>query len=46
MEETKMFAADTAQNVPTIQITSPAAFATITEGKVSVEVKVRRKMER
>ncbi len=43
MEETKMFAADTAQNVPTIQITSPAAFATITEGKVSVEVKVEAK---
>ena len=42
-EETKMFAADTAKNVPTIQIISPSAFSTITENKVSVEVKVEAK---
>ncbi|MBI4995269.1 penicillin-binding protein [Candidatus Peregrinibacteria bacterium] len=42
-EETKMFTALTAQNTPTIQIISPAAFSTITEDKISVEVKIEAK---
>lgn len=39
-ETTKMFNAETAKKAPTIQIISPAAFSTITDLEIPVEVKV------
>ncbi len=38
-EKTKLYSAKTADSVPTIQITSPAAYSTATEQKVNVSVK-------
>ncbi|MEK9132872.1 MAG: penicillin-binding protein [Patescibacteria group bacterium] len=42
-EQTKMFTAETAKDPPTIQIISPVAFSTISDKKLSVEVKATAK---
>ena len=39
-ETTKMFDAEGAKNQPTIEITSPASFSTLSDLKISVEVKI------
>ena len=40
-EQTKMFTAETFKKQPTIQITSPVAFSTITDLKINVEVSIK-----